>query len=38
MTELEVEEDGKVDDKVKESSDLEDINFLSDYIFYLSLG
>ena len=30
MTELDVEEAGKVDDNVKESSDLEDINFLSD--------
>ena len=30
MTELDVEEAGKVDDNAKESSDLEDINFLSD--------
>jgi hypothetical protein len=30
MTELDVEEDGKVDDNAKESSELEDVDFLSD--------
>jgi hypothetical protein len=30
MTELDVEEFGKLDDKVKESSELEDVDFLSD--------